>query len=453
MALLTGTGGAGAPDGVSPSGAALARAFADEWGRVVAMLVRITGDWALAEDAAQDAFASAAARWERDGVPDRPGAWLTTAARNAALDRIRRDASQRRRLTDHAVLARGRGAGTEPLADVEEEGDEVFDDRLRLVVTCCHPALPLDARVALTLRTLCGLTVEDIARAFGTTEAAMAKRLVRARQKIAHARIPYRVPRGPELGGRLPGVLAVLYLLFTEGYAPTSGDAVVRGELTGEAVRLTRVLAELVPDEPEVHGLLALELLHDSRRAARQTPDGDVVPLDEQDRSLWDAGLVREGIAVLAVARTLDQPVGPYALQAEIAACHATAATPAATDTRRVAVLYDALARILPTPHVRLARAMAFAAADGPAAGLALLPGLAEELSESLLLAAAEADLERRAGRADRAADAYRRALALVPRGPTRRFLERRLAEVAAGLPAADAVRPATPAPPPPARS
>lgn len=441
MALLNqaGAGGVAAPPpgrsdraapGPTRSGPALARAFGDEWGRVVATLVRVTGDWALAEDAAQDAFASAAARWERDGVPDRPGAWLTTAARNAALDRLRRDASQRRRLGDHAVLVRGSDDGTASLRDVEEEGDELPDDRLRLVVTCCHPALPLDARVALTLRTLCGLTVEDIARAFGTTDAAMAKRLVRARQKITHARIPYRVPRGPELGGRLPGVLAVLYLLFTEGYAPTSGDDAVRGELTGEAVRLTRVLAGLAPHEPEVHGLLALELLHDSRRAARQTPDGELVPLDEQDRSRWDADLVREGLAALARARVPDQPAGPYVLQAEIAACHATAATHDATDTRRVAALYDALALVVPSPHVRLARAMAVAAADGPVAGLVLLPGLAEELSGSHLLPAAEADLERRAGRSDRAADAYRRALALAPTGPTRRFLERRLAEV-----------------------
>ena len=428
MALLTGTAGAGARDGDSPSGAALARAFADEWGRVVATLVRVTGDWALAEDAAQDAFAAAAARWDRDGVPDRPGAWLTTTARNAARDRMRRAASQRRRLADHAVILRD---GDVWGSSTEEEEEEVFDDRLRLVVTCCHPALPLDARVALTLRTLCGLTVEDIARAFGTTDAAMAKRLVRARQKIAHARIPYRVPRGPELGGRLPGVLAVLYLLFTEGYAPTSGNTVVRAELTGEAVRLTRVLAELVPTEPEVHGLLALELLHDSRRTARQTPDGDVVPLEEQDRSLWDAGLVREGLAALAAARTLDQRAGPYVLQAEIAACHATAATFAATDTRRIAALYDALAQVLPTPHVRLARAIAIAAVHGPDAGLALLNGLSEELSGSHLLPAAEADLERRAGRAGRAADSYRRALTRAPTGPTRRFLERRLAEVA----------------------
>ncbi|WP_246169270.1 RNA polymerase sigma factor [Actinotalea subterranea] len=407
---------------------ALARAFADEWGRVVATLVRVTGDWALAEDAAQDAFASAALRWERDGVPDRPGAWLTTTARNAAIDRMRRDASQQRRIRDHAVLARDTGEATAPLVDVEE-GDEVQDDRLRLVVTCCHPALPLDARVALTLRTLCGLTVEEIARAFGTTEAAMSKRLVRARQKIAHARIPYRVPRGPELGGRLPGVLAVLYLLFTEGYAPT-GDAVVRDDLTGEAVRLTRVLAGLVPDEPEVHGLLALELLHGSRRAARATSGGDVVPLDEQDRSLWDAGLVGDGLAALGTARALGRPAGPYVLQAEIAACHATAATPAATDTGRIAVLYDELTRIQPTPHVRLARVMAVAAADGPDAGLALLPDVAGDLAGSYLLPAAEADLERRTGRLERAADAYRRALDLTPPGPARRFLERRLGEV-----------------------
>jgi RNA polymerase sigma-70 factor (ECF subfamily) len=261
-----------------PIGAALAQAFADEWGRIVASLVRTTGDWALAEDAAQEAFATAATTWARDGIPRRPGAWLTTVARNRALDRIRRGATERSVL---AVLQEG----GEDMTEIEP--DDVPDDRLRLIFTCCHPALPLEARVALTLRTLCGLTVEEIAHAFGATEAATAKRLVRARQKIQRAGIPYRVPSGAALPARLNGVIAVLYLLFTEGYAPSGGTAVVRPELSGEAIRLTAVLADLMPAEPEVLGLLALEHFQDSRRLARTADDGSLVPLDEQDRRLW----------------------------------------------------------------------------------------------------------------------------------------------------------------------
>lgn len=346
---VAGTPGEPETGGRSPAdvaAGALARAFADEWGRVVATLIRLTGDWALAEDCAQDAFAAAATRWARDGVPDRPGAWLTTTARNAALDRLRRRAAEARAV--QRVAAEPDADEPDPaqlVTDVDPEAGWP-DDRLRLVFTCCHPALPLEARVALTLRTLCGLSVADIAAAFDVAEPAMAKRLVRARQKIAHARIPYRVPVGDELPERLGGVLAVVYLVFTEGYAPTSGDSVVRGELADQGIRLARALAQLVPGSPEVLGLLALVLLHDSRRAAR-APRGVPVPLAEQDRSLWDADQLAEGLAVLDAARRAaalgsaqhrsaaptEPPsgsappdvAGPYLIQAEIAAWHAMA--------------------------------------------------------------------------------------------------------------------------------
>ncbi|NUQ96530.1 MAG: sigma-70 family RNA polymerase sigma factor, partial [Streptomyces sp.] len=269
---------------------ALRTAFTDEWGRVVATLIRLTGDWALAEDCAQDAFAAAARKWPYDGVPRQPGAWLTTTARNSALDRLRRAATEARKLKEVALmreLEQGADGGGTGAGGAEAEG-EVPDDRLRLIFTCCHPALPLDAQAALTLRTLCGLTVAEIARAFGVSEQAMAKRLVRTRQKIAHAGIPFRVPAAEQLPERLDGVLAVLYLLFTEGYAASAGPGVVRESLSGEAIRLARMLAGLMPDDPEVLGLLALELLHDARRPGRVDADGRLVPLEEQDRSAWD---------------------------------------------------------------------------------------------------------------------------------------------------------------------
>lgn len=416
---------AGAAPGVDDAGAALARAFADEWSRVVATLIRVTGDWSLAEDCAQEAFAAAASRWERDGVPDRPGAWLTTVARNAALDRLRRRATEDRRLR---VLAAGEDGVVLAPDEVDEDGG-VPDDRLRLIFTCCHPALPPEARVALTLRTLCGLTVPEIARAFGASEAAMTKRLVRARQKISHARIPYRVPAAAELPERLGGVLSVVYLVFTEGYTATSGASPVRAELCGEAIRLARLLVRLAPAEPEVHAVLALLLLHDARRPARLDADGDLVPLEDQDRSRWDRARVAEGLESLRAAQRLAVGDSPYLLQAEIAACHSTASGSDPTDWPTVVHLYDRLLALTPSPHAELARAVAVGMADGPDAGLALVRSLAGAplLQGTPTVAAAEADLLRRAGRRQQAADAYRRAIAVAATDAEQRFLQRRL--------------------------
>jgi RNA polymerase sigma-70 factor, ECF subfamily len=397
--------------------AALRAAFESEWGRVVATLIRWTGDWALAEDCAQDAFAAAAERWPVEGVPDRPGAWLTTTARNRALDRLRRATTESRKLQEIARSA-------EMPAD-----EDVPDDRLRLIFTCCHPALPLEARVPLTLRTLCGLTIAEIARAFGASEDAMAKRLVRARGKIAHAGIPYRLPDAGALPERRDGVLAVLYLLFTEGYAPSAGDAVVREPLSAEAIRLTTLLADLLPADSEVLGLLALELLQDSRRAARTGADGAPVPLEDQDRTLWDRTRAEAGAAALRRAGAVPGPPGPYELQARIALQHTA---PDGPDWVAVADLYERLDRLTPSPYVRLARAVAVGMADGPDAGLALLRGLRSDrrLAGDPYLSAAEADLHRRAGRAGPAAEAYRAALALVRNDAERRFLSRRLADL-----------------------
>ncbi|MGN6446258.1 RNA polymerase sigma factor [Amnibacterium sp.] len=398
----------------------LARTFADEWGRIVASLVRTTGDWALAEDATQEAFAPAASPWRRDGVPRNPGAWLTTVARNRALDRVRRSATAR------SVLAKAAEGGVE--VD-EREPDDVPDDRLRLIFTCCHPALALEARVALTLRTLCGLTVEEIGRALGSSEAATAKRLVRARQKIQRAGIPYRVPSGAALPERLDGVLAVLYLLFTEGYAPSGGGAVVRPELSGEAIRLTGVLAALLPDEPAVHALLALERFQDSRRAARTAADGSLVPLDEQDRSRWSVSSIAAGEAALERAERLATGAGWYLGQARIAAAHARSLRTGAVDRAAIAREYAVLMTFSASPHLALAHAVAVGMGEGPAAGLALLDGMeAGPLGSSL--PAARADLLRRAGRSTEAAAAYRAALALVRTEPERAFLTRRLREV-----------------------
>jgi RNA polymerase sigma-70 factor (ECF subfamily) len=405
----------------------LTRAFADVWGRIVATLVRVTGDWALAEDAVQDAFAAAAVTWRRDGVPRSPGAWLTTVARNRALDRLRRASTERTALEATVALQ----ALTE---GVDVEPDDVPDDRLRLIFTCCHPALPLESRVALTLRTLCGLTVEEIAHAFGVGEPAMAKRLVRARQKIQRAGIPYRVPSGAALPERLAGVLAVLYLLFSEGYAPSGGTDVVRPPLSAEAIRLTRVLAALLPGEPEVLGLLALELFQDSRRTARTSPEGALVPLDEQDRSLWNADRIAEGERSLAAAERIPAPTGQYLLQARIAAEHARGDR---ADRRVIVTAYGELAALTPSPFVALARAIAIAGAEGPEAGLAELRELRAggALQGDHYLPAAEADLLRRQGRREQAAAAYREALALVRNDAERAYLQRRLAEVTAPAP------------------
>jgi RNA polymerase sigma-70 factor, ECF subfamily len=405
--------------------AAVADAFREEWGRVVATLIRMTHDWDLAEECAQDAFALALERWARDGVPRRPGAWLTTTARNRALDRFRRGATEAAKLQELAVLS----SPEEPEDESDESG--VGDDRLRLIFTCCHPALPLEARVALTLRTLAGLTTDEIARAFLVAEPTMAKRLVRAKSKIRNAGIPYRVPPAHLLPERTGGVLAVLYLLFNEGYAATAGPDLVRQALCTEAIRLTRTLATLMPDEPEALGLLALMLLHHARRDGRVDDAGDLVTLEEQDRSRWDASEIEEGLGVLDAALRHDR-AGYYQLQAAIAACHATAENAADTDWSQIAVLYGRLAQVAPSPVVDLNRAVAMAMAEGPAAGLKLVEELAAAgaLAGYHLLPATRADLLRRLDRRGEAAAAYREALELATTDAERRYLSRRLGEM-----------------------
>jgi RNA polymerase sigma-70 factor, ECF subfamily len=402
---------------------------------VVATLIRLTGDWDLAEECAQEAFAQALVRWPRDGLPRNPGAWLTTTARNRAMDRLRRRSTEAAKLQEMAAMAQLDGTADDPLADPLADGTHddsgVEDDRLRLIFTCCHPALSLKARVALTLRTLAGLTTAEIARAFLVSEPTMAKRLVRAKQKLANAGIPYRVPPTHLLPERIDAVLAVLYLLFNEGYAASAGADLIRQSLCAEAIRLARLLARLMPDEPEALGLVALMLLHDARRATRVDDAGELVTLEDQDRSRWDRGEIDEGVAILEAALRRAQP-GPYQLQAAIAACHATAADPAATDWVQIAELYGRLARVVPSAVVRLNQAVAVAMADGPAAGLALVEALdaSGELAGYHLLPATRADLLRRLDRPAEAAAAYREALDLAATEAERRFLARRLAEM-----------------------
>ena len=410
--------------GVTEAAASAARAHREEWGRIVATLIRITGDWALAEDCAQDAMAKALERWPRDGVPANPGAWLTTVAKNRAVDRLRRAASEADKLREVAVM--NELGSWDPEA---AEAPEIEDDRLRLVFTCCHPALALDARVALTLRTVAGLTTEEIARAFLVPTPTLAQRLVRAQAKIRRAGIPYRVPPAHLLGERLDGVLAVVYLLFNEGYAASAGSSLVRVDLAEEAIRIARLLVRLMPDEPEVVALLALLLLQHSRHAARVDDAGGLLSLEEQDRSRWDTAAVAEATTLLGGSRL---ETGTYRLQAQIAACHATAPDAASTDFGRIVRLYDELLLLHPSPVVALNRAVAIGLARGPglgpAAGLALLARL--DLPGYYLLPAAQADLHRRLGERVAAASRYAEAIALARTAPERAYLERRLAEV-----------------------
>ncbi len=397
--------------------AAVDAAYREEWGQVVATLIGLIRDWDLAEDCAQDAFATALATWPRDGIPSRPGAWLITTARNRATDRLRRDTAGRAKLRQLAVLAR------EPDGPPSEE---IPDERLRLIFTCCHPALPFEARVALTLRTLAGLSTAEIARAFLTGEPTMAQRLVRAKRKIAEAGIPYRVPPVELLPERLAAVLAVLYLIFNEGYDEQDG----RRALTAEAIHLARVLARLMPQEPEPRGLLALMLLHEARRATR-TDDGVLVTLGHQDRSRWDRALIAEGVDVLDQALAVRRS-GPYQVQAAIAACHATAPDSASTDWPQIAALYAELVRLAPSPVVELNRAVAIAMSDGIPAGLALVDELADSgrLDGYHLLPATRADLFRRDGRVAEAKVAYEEALRLAPTEAERRYLTGRLRDL-----------------------
>ena len=392
---------------------AVAAAFRDEWGQVFATVVGLVDDWELAEDCVADAFAAALPAWRRDGVPRRPGAWLTVAARNRARDRLRRAGVEQRKLAEVASMP-----DPEPLPPTDFP-----DHRLELIFTCCHPALRPEARVALTLRTLTGMTTAEIARAFLVPEPTMAQRLVRAQRKIRNAGIPYRVPPAHLLPERTAGVLAVLYLLYREGYA-SSTDELVRAEVSGEAIRLARALVALMPDEPEAVGLLALMLLQEARRAARLDAEGELVLLADQDRALWDDGLIAEGTTLLGFALRRGR-VGPYQLQAAMAAEHDRGAD---TDWREIVRLYDELLRVLPSPVVRLHRAVAVAAVDGAAVALPLVEELGAELERHHLWHATRADLLRRLDRGAEARSAYAAALDLAPSAAERRFLGRRLA-------------------------
>ena len=411
------------------------RLFRAESGRAVATLIRVLGDFDLAEEAVQDAFARALEAWPVQGVPRNPGAWITTTARNAAIDRIRR---ARRLVEKTEQLGRDAAVDSTTGGGWGEEMTQTdgIDDRLRLIFTCCHPALAPEAQVALTLRTLGGLSTPEIARAFLVPEVTLAQRLVRAKRKIRDARIPYRVPPVDVLPERLHAVLRVLYLIFNEGYSATAGDALVRRELSGEAIRLARIVAELMPGEPEAIGLLALMLLHDARRESRTGPGGDLVLLEDQDRSRWDRAAIDEGQELLDRALRLGR-AGPYQVQAAIAALHDSAERQEATDWREIAALYARLAAISPSPVVELNRAVAVAMAEGFEVGLRRLDALAGngQLAGYPYYHSARADLLRRLGRSAEAIAAYRDALALTTNEVERGFLGRRIAELGGALP------------------
>src|SRR5574341_432200 len=412
------------PADIMTAAAQIEATFREEYGRVLAVLISQFGDFTLAEDALQDALVNALERWEGNGVPRSPSAWLLTVARRRAIDRLRRAATGERKA---AIL-------DPPAADDEEEDAEmesIPDDRLKLMFTCCHPALAPDARVALTLREVCGLTTEAIAHAFLTTSSTLAQRIVRAKSKIREAGIPYKVPDRDALPERLDTVLQVIYLVFNEGYYASSGDSLMRPDLCGEAVRLARLLVELLP-ESEVVGLLALMLLHEARRATRTSPEGDLILLEDQDRTRWNQDQIAEGITLVRRALSMD-PVGAYTLQAAIAAAHASAPDFAATDWAQIVGLYDLLMQVTPSPVVEINRAGAVAMRDGPAAGLELVDAILTrgDLVNYPLAHMTRGELCRRLGRVGEARTAYQRALALAQQEPERRFFERRLAGLA----------------------